>query len=623
MSTSGYAARVGAAAFVLGIAMGTPLVGPAPAAFADAPDTSISDSGTTDSGGTATAKPARTAREPKTSTRADTGEPTTSPRAAAAVEPADEPADKAARLRRGARHQPGVDAKSPAPTPAASIRQRPVRSVAPPVSAPVTAVTVAADAAQSAVQTASPRTLTVVTAAEPVAPTATPTATAAPSAVTTVSTPTAAATSSAAAVLDGLFGSFRGFFEGAALLWRRRLFNEAPTVNPVQLTGLLEGPITGSIGAVDPEGDPLLFTVTGDPRYGAVTVSPDGNYTYTPGTDFAGSDSFVVAVTDTGRHINLRDLRRPKSTDASVSVAQGEQAPLLRFQFVYGYGSQYWSSEARSALESAATRLAGYFVVTNPVTITYAVTGQSSALSATLASAGSDFVDAASGFMQTVVQQKIQTGVDPNGSAADGEISWNFGPSWGYGDAMSNSQYDFQSTAMHELLHTLGFLSYIDKAANNTGRTWTIFDSFVVTSGGAAVIGTDYKWKTAYNANLTGGNGGLYFGGTNAVTAYGGPVPLYTPFPFQSGSSMSHLDDDTFVGSDEKLMTAVSAQGKGIRVLSPVELAIMADIGYQLAPQPNTWGTSTLMLVGFLFIRRPRRRPDAGPGSDRPTSDQL
>ncbi len=416
-------------------------------------------------------------------------------------------------------------------------------------------------------------------------------------------TASAAATSSLTGALDGLFGSFRGFFEGAALLWKRRLFNEAPTVNPVQLTGLSDGPITGTIGAADPEDDPLVYSVVGNPGYGTVTVGQDGSYTYTPGADFAGSDSFVVSVTDTGRHINLRDLRRPKSTDTSIAVAQGALAPALRFQFIYGSGSQYWSSEARSALESAATQLAGYLVVTSPVTITYAVTGQSSPLSSTLASAGSDFFDPGTGFMQTVVQKKIQTGVDSNGSTADGEITWNFGPSWAFGNSVSTSQYDFQSTAMHELMHTLGFLSYVDRAGNNTGQTWTLFDSFLVNSTGTAVIGTDYRWNAAYNTNLTGGNGGLFFGGSNAVAAYGGPVPVYTPFPYSAGSSMSHLDDDTFTGSNEQLMNAISGQGKGIRGLSPTELGILADIGYQLAPS----GTSTLMLLGFFVIRRPRR----------------
>ena len=67
---------------------------------------------------------------------------------------------------------------------------------------------------------------------------------------------------------------------------------------------------------------------------------------------------------------------------------------------------------------------------------------------------------------------------------------------------------------------------------------------------------------------------------------------------------MSHLDDDAFTGAGEKLMNAVSGQGNGVRVLSPVELGILADIGYQLAPS----GAPTLMFVGFFFTRRLRKK---------------
>jgi hypothetical protein len=88
---------------------------------------------------------------------------------------------------------------------------------------------------------------------------------------------------------------------------------------------------------------------------------------------------------------------------------------------------------------------------------------------------------------------------------------------------------------------------------------------------------------------VTGANGGLYFGGANAVAAYGGLVPLFTPNPYQSGSTMSHLDDATFTGADQKMMNSHTGTGLGIRVLSPLELGILADIGYIVVvpEQPN------------------------------------
>ena len=164
---------------------------------------------------------------------------------------------------------------------------------------------------------------------------------------------------------------------------------------------------------------------------------------------------------------------------------------------------------------------------------------------------------------------------------------------------MSGSEYDFQSTAMHELLHTFGFLSNIDQAGSNTGRIWTLFDSYVVNAAGTRAIGSsDYVWNTAFNPDLTGGNGGLYFGGPRAVAANYGNVALYTPNPWESGSSLSHISADT-------LMNASVSTGSGPRVLSPVELGILADIGYTVNSGPPT---PVLLFVGLVTIRLRRRK---------------
>lgn len=402
-------------------------------------------------------------------------------------------------------------------------------------------------------------------------------------------------------IFTGIFSSIQGFFEGALLLVRRALFNQAPTVDPIQLTGQSEGPITGTIGAVDPEGEAISYSLVQAPLYGSVSVHSDGTYTYTPGDSFAGVDAFTVAAADEGAfHLNLLDLFRGPSTQSVVSVTQGASGARVNFNFVYGTGSQYWTQPARNALQTTAILLSSYFEVDAPVTVTYDVTGEYSPLTSTLATAGSDLVSTDPGFYQTVVQNKILNGVDSNGSAADGVITWNFGNSWAFGNSVSNSQYDFQSTAMHELLHTFGFLSNVNSAGSNSGDNWTQFDSFVVNNTSTNAIGNDFKWKTAFNPNLTGSNGGLYFGGPNAVAAYGGLVPLYTPNPWQSGSSMSHLDDSTFKGSNQLLMNAVSDTGLGVRTLSDVELGVLKDLGYTIAPH----SISAFLFFGLLLIRR-------------------
>ncbi len=545
LSTFKCAAPLGAAAVVLGLSLAVPGVAAADDSQPGSPASSPAANSESSESATPKSAPARrSARESRAATGKTTAARIANPNRARPESPV-----SAARTAR-----PNGDApdRTP-PTPSVDTADRPDPAAAAP--------SVSASAATPQTLRRAPR---------------------AAATIGSVSAPgTARAAAAATDPFSALFTPIQGFLEGAALLIRRTLFNQAPSVTPVQLTGQSTGAITGKVGALDPEGDPIVYSITRSAQYGSVVVASDGSYTYTPGTSFNGTDTFTVAATDTGFHINLLDLFRAASTPANVVVKQGAAAAnLLQFQFIYGTGAQFWSPAARSSLESAATVLSTHIVTTSPVTITFDVTGVYNLFDSTLATAGSDFISDEPGFLPTVVQHKILNGVDSNGATADGEITWNFARQWATGDTADYSQYDLEAVATHELLHTLGFLSYVDAPGANTGQSWTVFDSFLVTSDGTTVIGSDYTWNPAYDTNLTGGNGGIYFGGTDAVAAYGDFVPLYTPSPWESGSSLSHLDNNTFVGVNRRMMNPMVLVGRGIRELSPLELAMLADLGY-------------------------------------------
>ena len=363
--------------------------------------------------------------------------------------------------------------------------------------------------------------------------------------------------------------------------------------------------VSGSVSATDAEKDVLTYSAPAITSKGTVTLnSATGAFTYTPtepSRAVPGTDTFTVTVTD----------GYGGSTPVAVSVPINGKSQQAKITFVFNYttGSQYWTPAAKNSLQAAANALAANIVVTKPVTLTFDVTAEKSPASSTLASTGSNLVSDSAGFFNTVVQSEILTGVDPNGSLADGNVDVNFGIPWAYGDSVTSAQYDFTSTMMHEMMHAMGFLSYVDAPGSNwnsRGTNWTTFDSFIVTNNKTKVIGTNKKWNTAYNKNLTGGNFGLYFGGANAVAANGGLlVPLYTPSPWESGSSVTHLDDLTFTGAKTQLMNAMADTGRGIRVLSGIELGILKDLGYTVVPAPAT--ASTLLFIGFVFLRRRKR----------------
>jgi VCBS repeat-containing protein len=357
---------------------------------------------------------------------------------------------------------------------------------------------------------------------------------------------------------------------------------------------------------VDADADALTYTGSTATTKGTVTVSSDGTFTYTPTASAryaAGSTSATAADKSDSFSVTVVDGYGGSLT-VPVSVTISPLLARVSFNFVYGTGSDLWTSDARSALQAAADILSSYITVTAPVTITYNVVGSSTGGSQ-LANASTSFASGRDGFYGTVVQSKILTGVDPNGSAADGTITWNFGQPWSFGSTVPRNKYDATAVALHEVLHTFGFLTGIG-SPSNMDKNWTTFDKFLVAADGTAVVGTDYVYKTAYISNLTGGNGGLYFGGANAVAAYGGLVPVYTPSVWSSGSSVSHLDPSNN-NADNQVMNPSVSTGLGARVLSSVEVGVLKDLGYTV-----TSGTpiSAFAFFGFgvLLFRRNRRR---------------
>jgi Bacterial Ig domain len=371
------------------------------------------------------------------------------------------------------------------------------------------------------------------------------------------------------------------FLNEVLFLVRRTFLNQAPVVTGMQFSGSASAPVAGRIAALDPEGDTIVYRLVRGPESGTVVINADGTYTYTPGDDFNGVATFAIAADDLGLHVNLLDLFRPWATRADVLVNQG----AIDFEFDFIEGPEHWTPERREALNSAADYLARYFLVRTPVSLQYEVRGYDNPDSEFLASASSG-ISTDPGFSPTMIQYKMLTGEDVNGAGPEGAIDWNFAYPWALDGEVQSDEFDFRTIAMHELMHSFGFSSQLRPPGYNPGTNWSTFASFIVTRDGRRVFGDDFHWDEEFDPNLIGADGGLYFDGAGAVAAYGRPVPLYTPDPWSPGSSMSHLDDDTFIGVYRQLMLAYEYPGRGIRVLSPVELGIMQDLGYSVVLYP-------------------------------------
>ena len=74
--------------------------------------------------------------------------------------------------------------------------------------------------------------------------------------------------------------------------------NQAPIAEDSAAETYKNLPNTGKLKVTDPEGEPMTFTITRQPKRGTVTIGEDGTFTYTPKKNKVGIDSFVYTATD-------------------------------------------------------------------------------------------------------------------------------------------------------------------------------------------------------------------------------------------------------------------------------------------------------------------------------------
>lgn len=134
------------------------------------------------------------------------------------------------------------------------------------------------------------------------------------------------------ALIDLPGNAITDFLQGALLLVRKSLFNQAPEITPttphISQTG--SGVITGRIGGIDVDGETLTYSVVTNPELGTVAVAADGSYTYTPGPDYAGADAFTVNVAPADWTFNLFTPFDNGSREVTIQV--GASAPTTPFQ---------------------------------------------------------------------------------------------------------------------------------------------------------------------------------------------------------------------------------------------------------------------------------------------------
>lgn len=196
-------------------------------------------------------------------------------------------------------------------------------------------------------------------------------------------------------------------------------------------------------------------------------------------------------------------------------------------------------------------------------------------------------------------------------------------------------EFDFVSTALHEIAHGLGFLS--SAGVFNFGPPFGNLGcyGFYLQNGGLPfgngqwlpyiadlnLVGSGFDVSTYdpafcygdLNTAFTGGD--LFFTGANTEACVGGPVQMYAPGTFNFGSSVSHFDELTFpTGTINSMMTPFGAPGEAVHDPG-CALSYLQDIGWTINDQLNGQGTVStecsnvptmsewgLMIFGLLIL---------------------
>ncbi len=182
-------------------------------------------------------------------------------------------------------------------------------------------------------------------------------------------------------------------------------------------------------------------------------------------------------------------------------------------------------------------------------------------------------------------------GTDLNSGIDDiqAQFSSNFS-NWYYGTDGNTpaGKIDFISVVLHELCHGLGFISSM-KYSSGSG-SWgfagnpLVFDRFIINGSGQSLTNTAIfpNNSAALGSQLTSNNVFLSSPTSKAINGNNN-VKLYAPSTWLPGSSISHLDYNTYAGTSNRLMVYSMSSGSSIQNPGQVTLSMFQDMGWKLS----------------------------------------
>jgi len=293
--------------------------------------------------------------------------------------------------------------------------------------------------------------------------------------------------------------------------------------------------------------------------------------------------------------------------DVAGKSASNVQTSEFEVSYVNNCGANNWPEEAIEAFEFAMQIWETHLQSTVPVRVQ--ATWADGFDRRVLANAGPTLIAQVPSPIGTnntwysVAQASAMTGVDIVATNTNTEFDivtnincerndWYFGT-----DAETPPDFiDFVTVILHEIGHGIGFIGSLRADpditmaewgfASNTGQTFPIiYDRFAEDGDGISVLNENVYPNPSSDLYFagTGQNDGILFNGIDANQVFAGtPIPLFAPFPWQPGSSYSHLDLDTFSNTENGLMRPRIDMETAIHTPGPVFCGMLSDMGWPL-----------------------------------------
>ncbi len=176
--------------------------------------------------------------------------------------------------------------------------------------------------------------------------------------------------------------------------------------------------------------------------------------------------------------------------------------------------------------------------------------------------------------VEKITRKEITGQSDPDMSAYfNSSVPWYFGID---GKAPSD-RYDFVSTVLHEIAHGLGFTGFMGANTSNLTGYYdlfnddlpAVFDTFIEDFNGRQLTDRSVYANPSNDLYKSMVSNQLYSGSPVAYAwGFDNRPRLYAPFTFKEGSSIYHLNDQSYpYGTVNALMTP--SAGKGEVIHSP------------------------------------------------------